>query len=65
MYGEGSVGGEECEGEAQKVFRKMELEKLVRADELRKAHKGMEEVVKKGQEEVKKVGEGAIKGLER
>ena len=52
-------------GEAQKKFRRMELGKLVIVDELRKAHKGMEEVVKKGQEEVKRVGEGAIKALER
>ena len=52
-------------GEAQKVFRRMELEKLVVKDELHKAHKGMEEVVKKGQEEVKRVGDAAVKALER
>ena len=52
-------------GEAQKVFRRMELEKLVIKDELHKAHKGMEEVVKKGQEEVKRFGDAAVKALER
>ena len=52
-------------GEAQKLFRRMELGKLVVVDELRKAHKGMEDVVKKGQDEVRRVGEGAIKALER
>ena len=51
-------------GDAQKRFRKMELGKLVIQDELRKAHKQMEEVVKKGQEEVKKVYEGSLKALE-
>ena len=52
-------------GEAQKVFRRMEQGRLVVPDELHKAHKGMEEVVKKGQDEVKKVGEAAIRALER
>ena len=52
-------------GDAQKRFRKMELQKVVVVDELRKAHKGMEEVAKRGQEEVKKVLDGALKMLER
>lgn len=52
-------------GEAQKRHRKMELQKLVVPDELKKAHRGMEEVVKKGQEEVKKVFENAVRALER
>jgi ribosome recycling factor len=52
-------------GEAQKRYRRMELEKLVIKDEIRKGHKGMEEVVKKAQEEVKRVGEAGIKALER
>ncbi|KAJ9615873.1 ribosome-recycling factor [Cladophialophora chaetospira] len=51
-------------GDAQKRFRKMELGKLVIQDELRKAHKAMEEVVKKGQDEVKKVYEGSLKALD-
>ena len=51
-------------GDAQKKFRKMELQKTVVVDELRKAHKGMEDVVKKGQDEVKRVYEAALKTLE-
>ena len=50
--------------DAQKRHRKMELGKLVVVDELRKAHKQMEEVVKKGQDEVKKIYEGAVKALD-
>jgi len=52
-------------GEAQKRFRKMELGKLVGVDELRKAHKSMEEVVKKGEGEGRVLCEGAVKALER
>ncbi|KIX01468.1 uncharacterized protein Z518_09194 [Rhinocladiella mackenziei CBS 650.93] len=51
-------------GDAQKRHRKMELEKLVVADELRKSHKQMEDVVKKGQEECKRVYEQAVKSLD-
>lgn len=60
-----SVEVKNARGEAQKRYRRMELGKLVIVDEIRKGHKGMEEVVKKGQEEVKRVGENAIKALER
>lgn len=52
-------------GDAQKRFRKMELSKLVIQDELRKAHKGMEEVAKKGQDEVKRVFDAAVKTLQQ
>lgn len=51
-------------GDAQKRHRKMEQGKLVVVDELRKAHKQMEDVVRKGQDECKKVYEAALKGLE-
>ncbi|KAI1613773.1 ribosome recycling factor [Exophiala viscosa] len=51
-------------GDAQKRFRKMELGKMVIQDELRKAHKQMEDVVKKGQDECKKVFEAAVKVLD-
>ncbi|KAK5050385.1 hypothetical protein LTR84_003666 [Exophiala bonariae] len=51
-------------GDAQKRHRKMELGKLVIVDELHKAHKQMEEVVKKGQDEAKKVFEAAVKSLD-
>lgn len=52
-------------GDAQKRFRKMELNKLVIKDELHKAHKGMEDVAKKGQDEVKKVFDNAVKALQQ
>jgi len=52
-------------GDAQKRFRKMELNKLVIQDELKKAHKGMEDVARKGQDEVKKVYENALKSLQQ
>ncbi|RMD39416.1 hypothetical protein DV735_g5712, partial [Chaetothyriales sp. CBS 134920] len=51
--------------EAQKRFRKMELEKRVAVDELRKAHKGMEDVAKQGQAQVKTVLDAALKALAR
>ncbi|RMZ85225.1 hypothetical protein DV738_g192, partial [Chaetothyriales sp. CBS 135597] len=51
--------------EAQKRFRKMELEKRVVVDELRKAHKGMEDVAKQGQAQVKTVLDAALKALSR
>lgn len=52
-------------GDAQKRFRKMELNKLVIQDELRKAHKSMEDVAKKGQDEVKRVFDAAVKTLQQ
>lgn len=52
-------------GDAQKRFRKMELDKLVIKDELKKAHKQMEDVAKKGQDEAKKVYDGALKALQQ
>lgn len=52
-------------GDAQKRFRKMELQKLVIKDELQKAHKSMEEVAKKGQDEVKKVYDNTLKTLQQ
>jgi ribosome recycling factor len=64
MFDRASNEVRNARGDAQKRFRKMELGKLVIQDELRKAHKGMEEVVKRGQEEVKKVYEGSLKALE-
>lgn len=52
-------------GDAQKRFRKMELQKLVIKDEIQKAHKTMEEVARKGQDEVKKVYDSALKALQQ
>ncbi|KIW23524.1 uncharacterized protein PV07_11716 [Cladophialophora immunda] len=64
MFDRASQEVRNARGEAQKRFRKMELGKLVIVDELRKAHKQMEEVVKKGQDEAKKVYEASLKALE-
>ncbi|OAL33994.1 hypothetical protein AYO20_06642 [Fonsecaea nubica] len=64
MFDRASQDVRNARGDAQKRFRKMELGKLVIQDELRKAHKQMEEVVKKGQDEVKKVYEASLKALE-
>jgi ribosome recycling factor len=64
MFERASSDVRNARGDAQKRFRKMELGKLVIQDELRKAHKQMEEVVKKGQDEVKKVYEGSLKALD-
>ena len=52
-------------GEMQKKYRRMEIERLVIADEIHKAKIKMEEVVKKGNEEAKKLVDGAVKALER
>ncbi|KAF4555890.1 Ribosome recycling factor-like protein [Elsinoe fawcettii] len=51
-------------GIQQKKFRKMELAKSVRPDDLKKAHTKMEDVVKKAGEEVKKIVEGAKRALD-
>ncbi|KAF2678304.1 ribosome recycling factor [Lentithecium fluviatile CBS 122367] len=47
-----------------KKLRKFSLDKSVLPDDLQKAHKRMEEVVKKGHAEVKRIVEGAKKVLE-
>ncbi|KAF2092650.1 ribosome recycling factor [Rhizodiscina lignyota] len=47
-----------------KKMRSMELEKRARPDDLQKAHKQMEEVVRKGNEEVKRIVDGAKRVLE-
>lgn len=47
-----------------KMLRKLELEKLVRPDDLRKAEEGMEKVVRKGNDEVKNVVEVGRRNLE-
>jgi ribosome recycling factor len=50
-------------GDAQKRHKTMEKNKVVVVDELRKAHKGMEEVAKKGAEEVKRIHDAAVRAL--
>ena len=64
MFDRASTEVRNARGDAQKRHRKMELGKLVVVDELRKAHKKMEEIVKNGQDEIKKVYEGAVKALD-
>ncbi|KAF2221865.1 ribosome recycling factor-domain-containing protein, partial [Elsinoe ampelina] len=51
-------------GTQQKKFRKMELGKTVRPDDLKKAQGKMEEVVKKAGEEVKRIVDGAKRALD-
>lgn len=48
----------------QKKFRKMELGKVVRPDDLKKASAKMEEVVRKKGEEIKKIVDAAKKALD-
>ncbi|KAL6712199.1 ribosome-recycling factor [Coniothyrium glycines] len=47
-----------------KMLRKFEIEKEVRPDDLQKAKKRMEEVIKKGHTEVKRITDGAKRVLE-
>lgn len=47
-----------------KLIRKYELNKEVRPDDIQKAKKRMEEVVKKGHDEVKRIADGAKRVLE-
>lgn len=49
----------------QKRLRAMELKKVARPDDLKKAHKDMEKVVEKGNVDVKKIVEAAKKAMEQ
>ncbi|QSZ29699.1 hypothetical protein DSL72_004216 [Monilinia vaccinii-corymbosi] len=60
-----SVGLRNARGAMQKKLRTMEIKKLVRPDDSKKAHKEMEKVVEKGNGEVKKLVEAARKGMEQ
>ncbi|KAF2151987.1 ribosome recycling factor [Myriangium duriaei CBS 260.36] len=51
-------------GTQQKKFRKMELDRVVRKDDLRKAHSNMEDLVRKKGDEVKKIVDAAKKALD-
>ncbi|KAF1991834.1 ribosome recycling factor [Aulographum hederae CBS 113979] len=48
----------------QKKLRQMELARRVRPDDLKKAHKQMEDIVKNGNEEVRRIASGAKSVLE-
>lgn len=49
----------------QKRLRGMELKKLVRPDDLKKAHKEMEKLVEKAHADVKKTTDSARKNMEQ
>ena len=49
----------------QKRLRGMELKKVVRPDDLKKAHKEMEKIVEKGVQDVKKTVDVAKKSMEQ
>ena len=55
----------EARGKHQKKLRAMGIAKSVRPDDLQKAQKMMEDVVKRGNEDIKKVVEDARRVLER
>lgn len=64
VYDRASLEVRNARGDAQKRFRKMENQKLVIVDELHKAHKQMEEIVRKAQDECKKLYDNAAKAME-
>ncbi|EHY59772.1 hypothetical protein HRR83_008311 [Exophiala dermatitidis] len=64
VYDRATLEVRNARGDAQKRFRKMENQKLVIVDELHKAHKQMEEIVRKAGDECKKLYEGAVKAME-
>jgi ribosome recycling factor len=64
VFERASLDVRNARGDAQKRFRKMENQKLVIVDELHKAHKQMEEIVRKAQDECKKLYDAAVKAME-
>lgn len=60
-----SVGVRNARAASQKRLRGMELKKLVRPDDLKKAHKEMESVVEKGNKSVKEAVDAAKKAMEQ
>ena len=64
--GEGaSLGVKNARAAMQKRLRAMELSKVVRPDDLKKAHKEMEKLVEKGTTNVKQTVEAARKAMEK
>ncbi|ESZ89600.1 hypothetical protein SBOR_10012 [Sclerotinia borealis F-4128] len=59
------VGVRNARGAMQKKLRAMEVKKVVRPDDSKKAHKEMEKVAEKGTADVKKLVEAARKGMEQ
>lgn len=60
-----STGVRNARAVMQKKLRGMELKKVVRPDDLKKAHKEMEKIVEKGVQDVKKTVEVARKSMEQ
>ncbi|KAG9247020.1 putative ribosome-recycling factor, mitochondrial [Calycina marina] len=65
MGGVADLGVKSARAAMQKRLRAMELQKVVRPDDLKKAHKEMEKLVEKGHADAKKVTEAARKGMEQ
>ena len=53
----------EARGAHQKKLRAMQVARTVRPDDIQKAHKQMEDVVKRGNEEVKRILDGVKQAL--
>jgi len=60
-----NVGIRNARGAMQKKLRQMEIKKVVRPDDLKKAREEMEKIVEKGGAEVKKAVDAARKGMEQ
>lgn len=60
-----NTGVKNARAAMQKRLRGMELKKLVRPDDLKKAHKEMEKIVEKGTGSVKQAVEDARKIMEK
>ena len=60
-----NVGVRNARGAMQKRLRAMELKKVVRPDDLAKAHKEMEKIVQKGVDDIKKAVDAARKTMEQ
>jgi ribosome recycling factor len=64
--GERAIAGiRDARAAMQKRLRAMELKKVARPDDLKKAHKDMEKAVEKGNADVKKIVEAAKKAMEQ
>jgi ribosome recycling factor len=59
------MGVKNARAAMQKKLRGMEVKKVVRPDDLKKAHKEMEKIVEKGTQDVKKAVDAARKSMEQ
>jgi ribosome recycling factor len=60
-----NMGVKNARAAMQKKLRGMEVKKVVRPDDLKKAHKEMEKIVEKGTQDVKKAVDAARKSMEQ